>query len=258
MTVTEAFLSAKRMSVDYAPAQAESLLEEAEDVSGDEMGDALGGDVEGEVEEKEYLMEQRRLGACMEDLSRQLREKEAQMRQMGQVSALKAAYDKKLAELESERSSLEEERGKLQKTLREMKRSGAANAAEKEARHRQRLGELEGRLKSLEREQRKLKVLEKTKAQAEEACTKLEAEIRAMKQQRVQLAKQMEAARKEFQEYRKEKEKEAMQLKREGRKNRLQMERIKALHEKQQQVGHEKQHQGASREAKQQHVRPPA
>lgn len=44
------------------------------------------------------------------------------------------------------------------------------------------MAELEGRLRELERERARLRDLERTKARAEEACKRLEEEIRGLKQ----------------------------------------------------------------------------
>ena len=85
-------------------------------------------------------------------------------------------------------------------------------------------------------QEKRITELERMKVRADEACRKLQTDIVAIKQQKVTLHRHMEKSSREFADFRRQHDKELLQLRKQGRQNAAQLQRMEALHAKQQAV----------------------
>lgn len=85
-------------------------------------------------------------------------------------------------------------------------------------------------------QERRIAELERFKAAAQATRGRLEVEIAAIKQQKVALSRAMERQGKQFAEWRREREREVAALRKQGRANAAQLQKMEALHAKQQAV----------------------
>lgn len=85
-------------------------------------------------------------------------------------------------------------------------------------RHRKRLQELEGQIADLKKKLHEQSKLLKLKESTEHTVSKLSQEIRMMKNQKVQLMRQMKEDAEKFRQWKQQKDKEVIQLKEQDRK----------------------------------------
>ncbi|DBB08621.1 TPA: hypothetical protein ACH3X3_008748 [Trebouxia sp. C0006] len=200
----------------------------------------LAEDEEFAAEEHAHRVEQQRFQSEMDKLQHALEAKEAQMQRVvngtGQVSALKQHYDRVLMDLAGERDVLQADRTRLLQKLQSLRQSSDQDRSKLEKRFKERLKEMDVKMKDLHRKEKQFCQLERLKARSEETCARLNGDILAIKQQKVSLMRQMEKSTRDFADWRKEREKEVMQLRRQGRKTAAQVQRLEALHAKQQAV----------------------
>ncbi|DBA94598.1 TPA: hypothetical protein ACH3X1_002180 [Trebouxia sp. C0004] len=200
----------------------------------------LAEDEEFAAEEHAHRVEQQRFQSEMDKLQHALEAKEAQMQRVvngtGQVSALKQHYDRVLMDLAGERDMLQADRTRLLQKLQSLRQSSDQDRSKLEKRFKERLKEMDVKMKDLHRKEKQFCQLERLKARSEETCARLNGDILAIKQQKVSLMRQMEKSTRDFADWRKEREKEVMQLRRQGRKTAAQVQRLEALHAKQQAV----------------------
>ncbi|KAL3131725.1 hypothetical protein ABBQ38_007446 [Trebouxia sp. C0009 RCD-2024] len=200
----------------------------------------LAEDEEFAAEEHAHRVEQQRFQSEMNKLQHALEAKEAQMQRVvsgtGQVSALKQHYDRVLTDLSGERDLLQADRTRLLQKLQSLRQSSDQDRTKLEKRFKDRLKEMDVKMKDLHRKEKQFCQLERLKARSEETCARLNSDILSIKQQKVSLMRQMEKSTRDFADWRKEREKEVMQLRRQGRKTAAQVQRLEALHAKQQAV----------------------
>lgn len=85
-------------------------------------------------------------------------------------------------------------------------------------------------------QERRIAELERFKMAAQATRSKLESEIAAIKQQKVALSRAMDRQSKQFAEWRRERDREVLALRKQGRANAVQLQKMEALHVKQQAV----------------------
>ena len=85
-------------------------------------------------------------------------------------------------------------------------------------------------------QEKRIAELERMKVRADDACRKLQTDIVAIKQQKVALHRHMDKSAREFADFRRQHDKELLQLRKQGRQNVVQLQRMEALHAKQQAV----------------------
>ncbi|KAK9846882.1 hypothetical protein WJX84_000810 [Apatococcus fuscideae] len=202
--------------------------------------DELAEDDEFLAHESIFRMEQEKANRDLDSLERQLAAKQADMARMqtgsGQVVMLKQHYNRVLGELQQERDQLQSEHSQLQQRIMELRSSTAEDREKLERLFKGRLQDAEKKLKELRHKEKAFNKLERLQAQSEDMCRRLQSDIYSIKQQKVQLTKQMERSAKDFADWRKGREKEIMQLRRQGRQSQVQMAKLEALHGKQQAV----------------------
>ncbi|GAB4822357.1 hypothetical protein N2152v2_009403 [Parachlorella kessleri] len=214
------------------------------------LSDLEFNDDEFAAEEQAHRHEMTKVNAQIALLQQQLEEKEARMQVVGGHALMKQAYDKQLRELQSEVDQLSKERLKLLQCIFEaagracpkiQELQGLQHASEEdrlkqESKYKNRLKEMDDKLKSLRTKEKRIMELERIKGKAEETCKRLQNDIHNIKQQKVNLIKQAEKAAKEFAEFKKQRDKELLQLRKQGRANAAQLQKMEALHLKQQAV----------------------
>lgn len=169
----------------------------------------------------------------------------------GQVASLRQHYDKALKDMAAERDALQQERKALVQVgrcrlhasyrhstqrLHSLQHTSEEERATLERRYREQLAGMDAKLRDLQRRERDHAQLETLKARSEEACKRLQGDIQQIKQQKVALQRQMDRANRDFQEWRRSREREILQLRAQGRRNAVQIQKLELLHSRQQAV----------------------
>ncbi|CAB4032317.1 Chromosome-associated kinesin KIF4A, partial [Paramuricea clavata] len=124
------------------------------------------------------------------------------------ITSMRKQYEVTVKELEHIIEKLEKEKAELNSALNTKKANPSALKKEKE-----RLRELETQLSDYKKKQIEYKRLQKTKEQSDQTVTKLDAEIKGMKQMKVKLMRQMKEEAEKFRQWKLKKDKEINQLK---------------------------------------------
>lgn len=192
------------------------------------------------AEEEAYRLEQERLGEELKSLEQSLELKEQQIKKVAassnQVEVLREQYEKQLQTLEIKRNKLEKERHDLTLKLQNLKAMSHEEQLRLEENYRMQLKEKDEELKGLKKREKELMKVEKLKRKADDACDKLRTDVERIKAQKVQLYRQIDLKNKEHNEKMKRKEKEMMQLKKQSRATQAKLQKMEALHAKQQNV----------------------
>uniref|UniRef100_A0A8D0L229 Kinesin family member 4A n=1 Tax=Sphenodon punctatus TaxID=8508 RepID=A0A8D0L229_SPHPU len=128
-----------------------------------------------------------------------------------QLEPIQCQYQTNIKTLELEVSNLQKEKEDLVRALHMAKKD--VNQAKLSERRRKRLQELEGQMNDLKKKLNEQSKLLKLKESTEHTVSKLHLEIRAMKNQRVQLMRQMKEDAEKFRQWKQQKDKEVIQLK---------------------------------------------
>lgn len=212
-----------------------SLLPEVQ-----EFDDNLEAERKAAEEEEAFRLEQQRLGDELMNLDKSLVAKEKQYYQVTQSSSnfnnLKMQYEKQLREMEQDRCKLQKERQELIEKLQNLKAMSTEDKQRMEENYRTQLKEKNEKLKEMHKKEKEFIKIEKLKLKADEACTKLRQDVERIKQQKVMLHKMIETKNKEYNEKMKTKEREMLQLKKQSRVTAAKLQKIEALHAKQQNV----------------------
>jgi len=210
-------------------------IPELEEVDQDLMNEQMAA-----AEEEEYRLEHQRLGEELSTLQKSLELKELQIMKVTasstQVEALRLQFEKHVRALETKRTKLERERQELSMKLQNLKAMSHEEQLRMEEHYRHQLREKDEELKELKKKEKEFMKLEKLKRKTEDACSKLKSDIERIKAQKVKLLKQIEVKNKEHNDRMKSKEREMMQLKKQNRVAQAKLQKIEALHSKQQTV----------------------
>eukprot|EP00210_Caulerpa_lentillifera_P001544 g1482.t1 len=212
-------------------AQIPELADVDQDLASEQMAAA---------EEEAYRLEQLRLGEELKSLEQSLELKERQIKKVtassNQVETLRQQYEKQLQSLENKRTKLEKQRHELMLKLQNLKAMSHEEQLRLEEHYRMQLKEKDEELKSLKRREKELMKVEKLKRKADDTCEKLKRDIERIKTQKVQLYRQIDQKNREHNEKIKRKEKEMLQLKKQSRATQVKLQKMEALHMKQQTV----------------------
>ncbi|KAL4427717.1 hypothetical protein ABPG75_001806 [Micractinium tetrahymenae] len=210
-------------------------------------GDGLGGeehdvsalelqDEEFVTKEQAHTMEVAEYQSRLKQLMQQLQAKQAAMQSMTEHSALKQRYDERLLELRQHLQELEQERCELLHKLESLQHASEDERLRLKAQYEARIKALDGKVKAVAAKERRLVELEAMKRKADTACAKLQRDIQSIKQQKASLQRQMEKSSREFTDWKRQRDRELLQLKKQGRLNAAQLQKVEALHSKQQAV----------------------
>lgn len=203
------------------------------------MTDSVRGnpkDIEDEVaKEWEHTMLQDSLGKELNELNRQLEQKESEMKMYGyDTVALKQHFGKKLMELEEleeEKRAVQQERDRLLAEVESLNADGQTHKL-RDAQL-QKLKTLEAQILDLKKKQENQLQLLKEKQKSDEAAKKLQEEIQYIKSQKVQLQHKIKQESEQFRQWKASREKELLQLRKEGRRNEYERHKLQALNQRQ-------------------------
>ncbi|XP_033057280.1 chromosome-associated kinesin KIF4A [Trachypithecus francoisi] len=163
----------------------------------------------------QHALRQAQMSKELVELNKALALKEALARKMtqndSQLQPIQYQYQDNIKELELEVINLQKEKEELVLELQTAKKD--VNQAKLSERRRKRLQELEGQIADLKKKLNEQSKLLKLKESTERTVSKLNQEIRMMKNQRVQLMRQMKEDAEKFRQWKQKKDKEVIQLK---------------------------------------------
>ncbi|XP_026508882.1 chromosome-associated kinesin KIF4A [Terrapene carolina triunguis] len=173
----------------------------------------------------QHALRQAEMSKALIELNKALALKEALAKKMtqndSQLEPIQSQYQTNIKGLESEVSSLQKEKEELILALHTAKKD--VNQAKLSERRRKRLQELEGQMNELKKKLNEQSKLLKLKESTERTVSKLNQEIREMKNQRVQLMRQMKEDAEKFRQWKQQKDKEVIQLKERDRKRQYEL-----------------------------------
>uniref|UniRef100_M4F8W6 Kinesin motor domain-containing protein n=1 Tax=Brassica campestris TaxID=3711 RepID=M4F8W6_BRACM len=202
------------------------------------MVEATTGDsreVDEEAKEWEHKLLQNSMDKELHELNRRLEEKESEMKLFDDPAALKQHFGKKIAEVEDEKKSVQEERSRLLAEIENLA-SSDGQAQKLEDVHAQNLKSLEAQIQDLKKKQESQVQLLKQKQKSDDAAKRLQDEIQSIKAQKVQLQHRMKQEAEQFRQWKASREKELLQLRKEGRKSEYERHKLQALNQRQKMV----------------------
>ena len=147
------------------------------------------------------------------------------------ITSMRKQHEMTVKELEHIIEKLEKEKSELNSALNSKKANPSSLKKDQE-----RLRVLETQLSDYKKKQIEYKKLQKTKEQSDKMVSKLDNEIKGMKQMKVKLMRQMKEEADKFRQWKSKKEKEINQLKQQGRKRQFEYKKLESIHLKQQAV----------------------
>ncbi|KAM6143493.1 chromosome-associated kinesin KIF4A [Erethizon dorsatum] len=186
----------------------------------------------------QHALRQAQMSKELIELNKALALKEALARKMtqndSQLQPIQFQYQDNIKNLELEVINLQKEKEELILELQTAKKD--VNQAKLSERRRKRLQELEGQIADLKKKLNEQSKLLKLKESTEHTVTKLNQEIRMMKNQRVQLMRQMKEDAEKFRQWKQQKDKEVIQLKERDRKRQYELLKLERNFQKQSNV----------------------
>ncbi|KAF4802225.1 Chromosome-associated kinesin KIF4 [Turdus rufiventris] len=183
----------------------------------------------------QHALRQAQLSRELLELNKALSLKEALAKKMSQndtqLEPIQSQYQTNIKDLELEVSNLQKEKEELVLALHMAKKD--INQAKLSERRRKRLQELEAQINELKKKLNEQSKLLKLKESTERTVSKLNQEIREMKQQRVQLMRQMKEDTEKFRQWKQQKDKEVIQLKEKDRKRQYELLKLERDFQKQ-------------------------
>ncbi|KAL0368983.1 UNVERIFIED_CONTAM: Kinesin-like protein KIN-4A [Sesamum calycinum] len=146
------------------------------------------GDIDEETaKELEHTYLQNSMDKELNELNRQLEQKESQMKLFGgyDTTALKQHFGKKLMELEEEKKAVQCERDRLLAEVENLSANSDGQAQKLQDMHAQKLKALEAQIQDLKKKQENQVQLLKQKQKSDEAAKKLQDEIQCIKAQKM-------------------------------------------------------------------------
>ncbi|KAI5057754.1 hypothetical protein GOP47_0027769 [Adiantum capillus-veneris] len=210
------------------------------EVHGGNVGFIPSGLEEDEAVAKE--LEHTRLQVSMDkelqELNERLQQKEAEMTLMVKVenTELKQQFEKKLMEHEEEKRTLQMERDKLLREVKNLSCVSDEQTQKMQVAYSDKLKDLESQLAELKQNQDNQTLFFKQKIHNDDAEKHLLEEIQRIKSQKVQLQHRIKQESEYFRCWKAAHEKELMQLRKEGRRNEHEMLKLQALNQRQKMV----------------------
>uniref|UniRef100_G1S420 Kinesin family member 4B n=1 Tax=Nomascus leucogenys TaxID=61853 RepID=G1S420_NOMLE len=186
----------------------------------------------------QHALHQAQMSKEVVELNNSLALKEALVRKMtqndSQLQAIQFQYQDNIKNLELEVINLQKEKGELVLELQTGKKD--VNQAKLSKHRRKLLQELEGQIADLKKKLNEQSKLLKLKESTERTVSKLNQEIWMMKNQRVQLMRQMKEDAEKFRQWKQKKDKEVIQLKERDRKRQYELLKLERNFQKQSSV----------------------
>ncbi|XP_057779688.1 kinesin-like protein KIN-4A isoform X2 [Salvia miltiorrhiza] len=197
------------------------------------------GDIdEDTAKELDHTYFQNNMDKELNELNRQLEQKESQMRHFGGYGtiALKQHFGKKILELEEEKRTVQRERDHLLAEVENLSANSDGHAQKLRDAHAQKLKVLEAQIQDLKKKQENQVQLLKQKQKSDDAAKRLQEEIQCIKAQKVQLQHKIKQESEQFRHWKATREKELLQLKKVGRRNEYERHKLQALNQRQKMV----------------------
>ncbi|KAB0372526.1 hypothetical protein FD755_016318, partial [Muntiacus reevesi] len=186
----------------------------------------------------QHALRQAQMSKELVELNKALALKEALAKKMtqndSQLQPIHFQYQDNIKNLELEVINLQKEKEELVLELQTAKKD--VNQAKLSERRRKRLQELEGQIADLKKKLNEQSKLLKLKESTEHTVSKLNQEIRVIKNQRVQLMRQMKEDAERFRQWKQQKDKEVIQLKERDRKRQYELLKLERNFQKQSNV----------------------
>ncbi|NWU47700.1 KIF4 protein, partial [Dromas ardeola] len=183
----------------------------------------------------QHALRQAQMSKELLELNKALTLKEALAKKMtqndSQLEPIQSQYQTNIKDLEMEVSNLQKEKEELTLALHMAKKD--VNQAKLSERRRKRLQELEGQISELKKKLNEQSKLLKLKESTECTVSKLNKEIREMKNQRVRLMRQIKEDAEKFRQWKQQKDKEVIQLKERDRKRQYELLKLERDFQKQ-------------------------
>ncbi|KAH6781081.1 P-loop containing nucleoside triphosphate hydrolases superfamily protein [Perilla frutescens var. hirtella] len=210
---------------------------ESSDYQMSENSDPSGMD-EDTAKELEHTCFQNSMDKELNELNRQLEQKESQIRLFGgnDTMALKQHFGKKILELEDEKRTVQRERDQLLAEVENLSANSDGHAQKLRDTHAQKLKALETQIQDLKKKQENQVQLVKQKQKSDDAAKKLQEEIQCIKSQKVQLQHKIKQESEQFRQWKATREKELLQLRKEGRRNEYERHKLQTLNQRQKMV----------------------
>lgn len=220
------------------PAGAESMdstENNTSDQQSPEMESSSGENRSSDAFATQHALRQAQLSKELVELNKILVLKEALHKKMShsdsQLQPVQEKYQENIKVLESEVSALQKEKEELIFALHSVKKD--SNQAKLSERRRKRLQELEAQMTELKKKLTDQSKLLKLKESTERTVVKLNHDIQSLKNQRVQLMRQMKDDADKFRHWKQEKDKELIKLKERDRKRQYELLKLERDFEKQ-------------------------
>ncbi|NWH66467.1 KIF4 protein, partial [Geococcyx californianus] len=218
-----------------------AAMEAAAEMANSEQGATAEGEMGQDTKRSsgdftaQHALRQAQLSKELLELNKALTLKEALAKKMtqndSQLEPIQSQYQTSIKDLELEVSNLQKEKEELEAALHMAKKD--ANQAKLSERRRKRLQELEAQISELKKKLTEQSKLLKLKESTERTVCKLNQDIREMKNQRVQLMRQMKEDAEKFRQWKQQKDKEVIQLKERDRKRQYELIKIERDFQKQ-------------------------
>ncbi|GMI68068.1 FRAGILE FIBER 1 [Hibiscus trionum] len=186
----------------------------------------------------EHALQQNNMDRELKELNKRLEQKESEMKLVGgaDTEALKQHFHKKITELEEEKRTVQQERDRLLAAVENRAANSDSQMQKTQEINVQKLKALEAQISDLKKKQENQVELLKQKQRSEEAAKRLQAEIQYIKSQKVQLQHKIKQEAEQFRQWKASREKELLQLKKEGRRNEYERNKLEALNQRQKMV----------------------
>ncbi|NXW38068.1 KIF4 protein, partial [Phaetusa simplex] len=183
----------------------------------------------------QHALRQAQMSKELLELNKALTLKEALAKKMSQndsqLEPIQSQYQTNIKDLELEVCNLQKEKEEVIIALHMAKKD--VNQAKLSERRRKRLQELEGQINELKKKLNEQSKLLKLKESTERTVSKLNQEIREMKNQRVRLMRQIKEDAEKFRQWKQQKDKEVIQLKERDRKRQHELLKLERDFQKQ-------------------------
>ncbi|NXT46470.1 KIF4 protein, partial [Pluvianellus socialis] len=183
----------------------------------------------------QHALRQAQMSKELLELNKALTLKEALAKKMtqndSQLKPIESQYQTNIEDLELAVSNLQKEKEELILALHVAKKD--VNQAKLSERRRKRLQELEGQINELKKKLNEQSKLLKLKESTERTVSKLNQEIREMKNQRVHLMRQIKEDAEKFRQWKQQKDREVIQLKERDRKRQYELLKLERDFQKQ-------------------------
>ncbi|XP_072039625.1 chromosome-associated kinesin KIF4-like [Amphiura filiformis] len=185
-----------------------------------------------------HTLRQAQLGRELQELNKALALKQELAEKMSnnddQMAVIKIQYESNVNQLQSDINTLQKEKEDLMGALNAAKTNTSGNKVSEQ--RRKRLKELEEQIIQLKKKMNEQGKMLKLKEKSDQRVNTLNSDIKAMKQTRVRLMKQMKEDASKWQQWKTQKNKEVMQLKAKERKRQCEVSKMERQHQKQQMV----------------------